>query len=312
MSKTDSNISVAKRYVEEGNQLREDRKLDEAIEKFLIALQQQPNLVPALSQIARIYEAKREFKQATSYLEQLVKLQPEHIGFKNRLDKAIQNQEVEEKYGKILIANDFASPTEERERLQQTISQLQQSSQPIYLQFGFGRTPFSNFLNIDVNFIEFNGNKPPVPAQMHDRIFIFPWLDSPLPIPDNSVDFVFHQDLFEHLSQMQQFLLLAEVWRILKPGCFHRINTPCLQDSMKVHSKFHLGLEGVHRNEWEKWGHVNLITKNMIDEMAQMVGYKQAHFNSKNGSVSGVEFTETRPGGDRNEVTGNVFVDLIK
>jgi len=312
MSKTLSNISVAKACFEEGSQLREEGKLDEAIEKFLIALKQEPNFIPALSQIAHAYEAKKEFKQAISYLEQLVQLQPEHIGFQNRLNKAIQNQAFEEKFGKFLCSSNFGSATEERKRFQQSVSQLQQSSHPIYLQFGFGRTPFYNFLNLDINFIEFNGKKPPIPVEMHNRIFIFPWLNSPLPIPDNSVDFVFHQDLFEHLSQMQQFLLLAEVWRILKPGCFHRINTPCLEDSMKVHSKFNLGFEGVYRKEWEHWGHVNLITKNMIDEMARIVGYQHTYFNSKNASFSGIEFTETRPGADRNELTGNVFVDIMK
>ena len=307
-----SNVSVAKAYFEEGNQLIEEAKQDEAIKKFLIALQQEPSFIPALNQMARVYEAKKEFKLVIFYLEQLIKLKPENIGFQNRLNKAIQNHEFEEKFGKFLDSSDFGDVTQERERFQQRVSQLQQSSQPIYLQLGFGRTPFFNFLNLDINFIKFNGTKPPVPMEMHDRIFIFPWLDASLPIPDNSVDFVFHQDLFEHLSQMQQFLLLAEVWRILKPGCFHRINTPCLEDSMKVHSKFNLGFEGVYRKEWEKWGHVNLITKDMLNEMARIIGYQQTYFNSKNGSISGVEFTETRPGADRNELTGNVFADLMK
>ncbi len=312
MSQTYSNVSVAKIYVEEGNQLREEGKLDEAIEKFLIALKQQPNFVPALSHLARIYEAKKQFSQAIACLEKIVELQPENMGFQNRLNKAKQHQEVEEKFGKFLVSSDFSNGTQECKRFQEKVSQLQQSSQPIYLQLGFGRTPFSNFLNLDISFIEFNGKKPPIPVEMHDRIFIFPWLDASLPIPDNSIDFVFHQDLFEHLSQMQQFLLLAEVWRVLKPGCFHRINTPCLKDSMKVHSKFHLGFEGVYRKEWEKWGHVSLITKDIINEMARIVGYQHTDFNSKNGSISGIKFTETRPGADRNELTGNIFADLMK
>ncbi|MBR8827341.1 MAG: methyltransferase domain-containing protein [Gomphosphaeria aponina SAG 52.96 = DSM 107014] len=217
---------------------------------------------------------------------------------------------------RLLTKEDFGSAEEEKERFQQRVLAMQNKAEPIYIQFGCGPRPFSNFLNVDVKPLRLNPShhqKMKISYEkMYKNIFYYPWLDSPLPIPDNCVDFVCHEDMFEHLSQMQQFLLLAEVKRILKPKHFHRINTPCLADSMRIHSEFSKGYEGVYQGEWKKWNHINLITRNILDEMARIVGYSYVAFNSKNGSVSGVEFTENRPARDRDRITGNVFADLMK
>jgi hypothetical protein len=209
---------------------------------------------------------------------------------------------------KFLTRDDIGNRKKEKQRFKEKITRMLSEGNKIYLQLGFGKNPFSNFLNLDIRFFA----KANIPVEMFDNVFFFDWLDSPLPIPDNSVDFVFHQDMFEHLSQMQQFLLLSEVWRVLKPECFHRINAPCLADSMRTHSNFTKGYKGVYKDEWEKWGHVNLHTATTLNEISRIVGYSDVQFNSKNGSVSGVEFVESRPGKDRNSVTGNVFADLMK
>lgn len=97
----------------------------------------------------------------------------------------------------------------------------------------------------------------------------------------------------------------------MKPGCFHRINTPCLHEAMRRNSDFSQGFAGVY-NEWDRWEHVNVLTRSMIDEMARIVGYSHVLFNSKNGSVSGIDFVETRPWNDRDSITGNIYADLIK
>jgi len=59
-----------------------------------------------------------------------------------------------------------------------------------------------------------------------------------LPLADNSVDVIFHEDFLEHLSQRDQILFLAETLRVLKPSGIHHVNTPNLLSSMKANSTF--------------------------------------------------------------------------
>jgi predicted SAM-dependent methyltransferase len=104
-------------------------------------------------------------------------------------------------------------------------------------------------------------------------------------VPNDSVDFIFHEDLIEHLTQMQQVAFLAETLRVMKKGSWHRVNTPCLLQSMKVHSHFEQGYAGVHFPEWKQWGHKAVLTRGSLEEMARMVGYSAVVFNGKNQSA---------------------------
>jgi hypothetical protein len=144
-----------------------------------------------------------------------------------------------------------------------------------------------------------------------DQYFIFPFADFPWGIPDNCVDFVFHQDFIEHISQLQQIQFLAETLRILKPGCYHRVNTPNLLTAMKRHSKFQDGFSGVYTGE-QQWGHIALFSPFSLKEMAELVGYGEVVFTTKNQSVSPFAEAEWRPGLDRDPIVGNIFADLQK
>lgn len=133
-----------------------------------------------------------------------------------------------------------------------------------------------------------------------------------LPLPDNSVDVIFHEDFLEHLNQRDQIIFLAETLRVLKPGAVHLVNTPNLLCSMRVHSKFRKGKSGVYVDEWNRWIHLNVLTPTTLEEMARMVGYSSIVFNSRDKSVSNLIPLEYRPEADRPEDDGNIFADLIK
>lgn len=303
-------LNPSKSYFDRGVDLVNSGDTEGALEFFSLALESNPNFVACLNQMARVYEAQKDYPRAIEFLQKVVQLHPNPCGFQFLLDRLILKYEAGVASEDYLKSEDFGTPEVEGDRLRAKLDQLQSMELPIYLQFGFGDTPFVDFLNIDVLLVPKARNA--ISRQMHERIFLFPWLEKVLPIPNNSVDFIFHQDLFEHLSQMQQFLLLAEARRILKPSCIHRINTPCIANSMRVGSDFSIGFEGVYTEEWTKHGHVNVPTRGIIEEMAHIVGYSHSLFNSKNGSVSGIKFREYRPGPDRNQLTGSIFADLIK
>jgi predicted SAM-dependent methyltransferase len=190
------------------------------------------------------------------------------------------------------------------------VAELTQRGVPIKIYPGCGDTVARGFLNLDV--AVHPNLRADDPRWETCDMFIFPFADMPWPIPDNSCDFIFHEDLFEHLTQKQQFGFLAETLRVLKPGEWHRVNTPCLDASMRRHSRFQEGFNGVYFQEWDQHGHISLITRGMLSEMAKMIGHREVFFNLRNQSVSEHRYIDCRPGPDRDAIVGNVFADLLK
>ncbi len=201
----------------------------------------------------------------------------------------------------------FGTDAEERERFRTTAEAYIRDGKPLRLQLGFGRHPLRDFLNLDFRYRVLDERES---ADFQETTFIFNW-PLGLPLPDNSVDFVFHEDMFEHLNQREQYQLLAEVKRVLVPGRFHRINCPNLAYIMETESDFSKGRDGVY-DEWAAWHHVNVPTKATLEEQARIVGYSKVHFNGKNETVSGVKFRERRPGGQYDQKLYNIFADLEK
>jgi hypothetical protein len=202
----------------------------------------------------------------------------------------------------------FGNAASEAQRFAAAVERLIHHKEPVYLQLGFGRHPLRDFLNLDIRYRVLENT---VPADFQPSCFIFPWLSEPLPVAGGCIDFIFHEDMFEHLSQREQYMLLAEGLRILKRGRFHRINCPNLEDVLRRNSDFLRGMEGVY-DEWSKWHHHCVPTRQGLEEQALIAGYSSIHFNHKNGTISGVKFNERRPGGDRDPLTGNLHADLEK
>ncbi len=133
-----------------------------------------------------------------------------------------------------------------------------------------------------------------------------------IPLSDESVDVIFHEDFIEHLNQRDQITFLAETLRVLKKGCIHRVNAPDLLSSMRDHSDFAKGFNGVYFDEWNKHNHLNVLTPTILQEMALMVGYKKVIFNGRNQSTSKLIPLEYRPDPNDRPESGNIFADLIK
>jgi len=188
------------------------------------------------------------------------------------------------------------------------------------LHFGCGPRVLKDWVNIDILFepyekyMRYYGDRyysKEVRGSRED-FFEFNVIDLGMPLPDDSVDIVFHEDFIEHLSQKNQIIFLSETYRVMKKGALHRINTPDLTHSMRINSKFYKGREGVFVREWDDNSHVNLFTKEYLKEIATLIGYSKIIFNSKNSSISKGIPLEYRPSEDRDQVEGNIFADLIK
>jgi hypothetical protein len=190
----------------------------------------------------------------------------------------------------------------EGKRFDAEVYRLIDTGQPVRLHFGCGDVPRPGFLNIDAN---------RHPSVSGDDYFVFSFADVSWGIPDNSVDYIFHEDFIEHLNQLQQIQFLAETLRVLKPNCYHRINTPCLIGSMKRHSHFREGFQGVYTGEVQ-WGHISLFSRMSLKELSEVIGYSEIIFTTKDHGVSPYAVLDTRPHSDRDIIIGNIYADLKK
>lgn len=190
----------------------------------------------------------------------------------------------------------------------------------IKLHFGCGPRVFKGWINVDLayvpyhNFMQYYTDKY-YPEKIRGDKTDFYAIDvtkTGLPLPDNSVDVIFHEDFLEHLNQRDQLVFLAETYRVLKPGGVHRVNTPDLLSSMNEHSDFSKGISGVYIDEWDRHRHLNILTTTILHEMALMVGYREVTFNSRDHSRSQLLPLEYRPDPNDRAESGNIFADLIK
>ena len=194
----------------------------------------------------------------------------------------------------------------ETRRFAARIEELRAAGEPVRVYFGAGEVPIPGFLNVDIV------NLAPDFAQRHpDGYFNFAYIGNRVDVPDDCVDFIFDEDLIEHVSQVEQVQFLAETHRMLKTNCFHRVNTPSFLHAMKINSHFQDGAEGVYTGEL-RWGHVSIFSHASLREMAELVGYREIVFNGKGGSVSPHAVRDRRPGADRDDVFGNIYADLMK
>ncbi|WP_019506993.1 class I SAM-dependent methyltransferase [Pleurocapsa sp. PCC 7319] len=80
------------KYLEIAKQLQQQSQNSQALEKYLQVLTIRPNHIPALNQVAELYETDQQFDQAVSYYQQIIKLQPDNSIRYVRLAKAMMSQ----------------------------------------------------------------------------------------------------------------------------------------------------------------------------------------------------------------------------
>jgi predicted SAM-dependent methyltransferase len=167
----------------------------------------------------------------------------------------------------------------------QIIHQYLQTDGGKKLHIGAGGTYLDGWLNVDLEPLE---NRIAYMDAANDY-----------PLPDSSMDFVYCEHLFEHLSFLQQMKMLNEVLRVLKPGGVFRVATPNLDailETLKSRTEFskeyiewavktyvpqvldQLG-EGANdevfviNNYFYNWGHQCIHNKRTLFLMLQKAGF---------------------------------------
>jgi predicted SAM-dependent methyltransferase len=108
---------------------------------------------------------------------------------------------------------------------------LRRAAPPLKLCLGSGSAPLTGWINIDI--------QRPADVLLDLRFGI--------PLPDESVDFIYSEHLIEHLNLEDGLEHFAECRRILKTDGVLRMATPDLADLVKDYST------GWRRHDWVQW-----------------------------------------------------------
>lgn len=190
----------------------------------------------------------------------------------------------------------------------------------VKLHFGCGPRILKGWINIDLkyehyhNYMQYYTDKyyPEEIRGDQNDFYAIDITKTGIPLPNESVDVIFHEDFIEHLNQRDSIIFLAETLRVLKKGGVHRVNTPNLLSSMRDHSDFKKGNREVYVYEWDHAQHLNILTPEYLKELALMVGYQEVIFKGRDESTSKLIPLEYRPDPKDRPEDGNIFTDLLK
>jgi predicted SAM-dependent methyltransferase len=127
-----------------------------------------------------------------------------------------------------------------------------------------------NFYSINFKFWKRKANK-----QKPD---IFTDLRYPLQCPDNVVDGIYSGHTLEHLYPNHAYKLLEEMFRILKPKSWLRINVPDLKIMVDFYNGKHsipyytYKAEGIG-NLTQNWGHHSVWDEELLSSALKMTGF---------------------------------------
>ena len=137
-----------------------------------------------------------------------------------------------------------------------------------------------------------------------------------MPIPSGSLDFVFTEQFFEHLSLEQGAVFLAECHRVLRPGGVLRQSTPDLQGLLSVYQddNEHVSLDAAverHRvshcsrdttgvfggarflnDNFRLWGHQFIYDRRTLEDVTKRAGFSELSWESF--GASSIEFLQGR------------------
>ena len=188
------------------------------------------------------------------------------------------------------------------------------------LHIGCGPRVLKDWLNIDLEYCHYKDYLkyytdrfyPEAVRGTEEDFYAMDVTAAPFPLPDESVDLVFHEDFIEHLTEKEQIMFFAETCRVMKKGAVHRVNTPNLFVSMRDHADMRKGFAGIYFDEWDRHGHKNVLTPKILEELAFMTGYAKVIFTGRDGSAAKDVPPEYRPDPADRPEEGNIFADLIK
>jgi|WetSurSiteA1Bulk_404760.scaffolds.fasta_scaffold19483_2 predicted SAM-dependent methyltransferase len=153
------------------------------------------------------------------------------------------------------------------------------SSRPLLLDLGVGLNYKDSWINADFyrlprfKFWKKYEKRPKIDLELDLRF--------PLPFANNTIDGIYTGHTLEHLSPWESKALLSEIFRVLKPGCWLRINVPdlekyvnfyCKKTSHKEFLQFDTGCEAIH-SLTQEWGHKSCWDNELLAKTLFKIGF---------------------------------------
>ena len=145
-------------------------------------------------------------------------------------------------------------------------------SQPLILNIGSGKRPIQGFINIDLD------AKADIQADVRNG----------LPYDAGTVDAIYSEHFFEHLSQNEGLAFLRECRRVLRPGGVVRLAMPDLDELVRRYGSddwrgdgdmFRMGYEWVDNRcemlnlAMREWGHKWVYNEEELVRVAELAGF---------------------------------------
>lgn len=150
---------------------------------------------------------------------------------------------------------------------------------PLLLDLGVGLNYTEDWINADfyrlphIKFWKKYAERPKVDLELDLRY--------PLPFDADNIDGIYSGHTIEHLKVEDVKFLFSEMFRILKPGCWVRINVPDLKKYVDFYcgiskniefDQFKTGCEAIH-SLTQNWGHLSCWDFDFLNEKLVEAGF---------------------------------------
>jgi predicted SAM-dependent methyltransferase len=184
-------------------------------------------------------------------------------------------------------------------KLKMMVKSKNNKNKSVCLHLGCGPRHLKDWINIDILFY----------FSMPDILLD---LSKGLPLPNNCVDYIYTEDLIEHIDFEKGKLLMAECHRVLKPGGVFRAVTPDLKsfalayiNNSEVDLKWYrdaLGCQSfaeMFNAGLREWGHTFLYDKELLSLTLNNMGFRvveQKYNASEEKTLVGVDCRNSEEG----------------
>jgi len=152
-------------------------------------------------------------------------------------------------------------------------SRIHCTQSPLLLDLGAGANYTKGWIHVDYYRLKFWQKCPPKPDVETDLRF-------PIHCEDNTADGVYSGHMIEHLYPDEAWRLLQEIYRILKPSCWLRINFPDLETYVDYYVngekypevKYSSGCDAIS-NVTQNYGHHSAWDERQMTKALSTIGF---------------------------------------
>lgn len=181
-------------------------------------------------------------------------------------------------------------------------SKIKPTKTPLLIDLGCGNNFTDGWTHVDFYQIRFRFWRTPIKTQIPE---VQTDLRYPLNCPSNIADGVYSGHMLEHLYSNHAYQLLSEIYRILKPKCWLRINVPDIKRAVDFYNgkisipEYKFKVEAIAHNT-QDWGHHSVWDEELLSNALEIFGFintRRVEFGKEGTDRRLIKEKETRKRG---------------